>query len=139
MRSLLVSALALSLTPALAETNAIPPADYLGSVDRTEVLFSGCIKYDSREDDFTFHDENREPFGVTVRDLNSQPLGSKAHKPRSSSFNTLDGSLIDPSSNFIIAGRLSNLPASPKRRESFYERVKKSGRQESVVVTVRLP
>ena len=66
MRSLLVSALALSLTPALAETNAIPPADYLGSVDRTEVLFSGRIKYDSREDDFTFHDENREPFGVTV-------------------------------------------------------------------------
>ena len=44
-----------------------------------------------------------------------------------------------PPSNFIIAGRLSNLPASPKRRESFYERVKKSGRQESVVVTVRLP
>lgn len=66
IRSLLASALALSLTPALAETNAIPLADYLGSMDRTEVLFSGRIKYDSSENDFTFYDENRERFGVTV-------------------------------------------------------------------------
>lgn len=66
IRSLLASAFALSLTPAFAETNAVPLADYLGRMDRTEVLFSGRIKYDSSEDDFTFYDENREPFGVTV-------------------------------------------------------------------------
>lgn len=61
-----VSTLALLSAPAFAETQAIPLGDYLGSMDRTEVLFSGRIKYDSREDDFTFYDENREPFGVTV-------------------------------------------------------------------------
>lgn len=40
--------------------------DYLASVDRTEVSFSGRIKYDSSEDSFTFYDENRDHFGVTV-------------------------------------------------------------------------
>ncbi len=35
-------------------------------MDRTEVMFSGRIKYDSREDNFTFYDDNRDPFGVTV-------------------------------------------------------------------------
>lgn len=29
-------------------------------------MFSGRIKYDSREDNFTFYDDNRDPFGVTV-------------------------------------------------------------------------
>lgn len=35
-------------------------------MDRTEVSFSGRIRYDSSEDSFTFYDENRDPFGVTV-------------------------------------------------------------------------
>lgn len=66
MRSLLVFALAVSLAPAHAETTAVPLAKYLSTMDRAEVSFSGRIKYDSREDDFTFYNENREPFGVTV-------------------------------------------------------------------------
>ena len=41
--------------------------------------------------------------------------------------------------DFIIAGRLSDLSASPKFREPFHERVKEPGRQEPVVVTGRLP
>lgn len=39
---------------------------YLSSMDRTEVTFSGRIKYNSSEDDFTFYNESRDPFGVTV-------------------------------------------------------------------------
>ena len=39
---------------------------YLMSMDRTKVTFSGRIKYNSSEDEFTFYDENREPFGVTI-------------------------------------------------------------------------
>lgn len=39
---------------------------YLETMDRTAVSFSGRIKYDSSEDAFTFYDENREWFGVTV-------------------------------------------------------------------------
>lgn len=44
----------------------IPLKDYLKSVDRAEVDFSGRIKYNSSENSFTFYDENREPFRVTV-------------------------------------------------------------------------
>lgn len=40
--------------------------EYLNTMNRTEISFSGRIKFDSREDDFTFYDENREPFGVTM-------------------------------------------------------------------------
>ena len=64
VKALLVSALTLSSTPMFAE--AIPLRDYLDAMDRTEVLFSGRIKYDAREDRFTFYDESRVPFGVTV-------------------------------------------------------------------------
>ncbi len=63
---LYVVTLTLLSAPALADAQAIPLDDYLGTIDRTEVQFSGRIKYDSREDDFTFYDENREPFGATV-------------------------------------------------------------------------
>ena len=35
-------------------------------MDRTEVSFSGWIKYDRSEDNFTFYNENRVFFGVTV-------------------------------------------------------------------------
>jgi len=51
-------------TPALAEP--VQLGEYLHSMDRTEVMFSGRIKYNSREDDFTFYDDNRDPFGVTI-------------------------------------------------------------------------
>lgn len=51
-------------SPVLAEP--IPVNDYLETMDRTEVNFSGRIKYDSSEDSFTFYNENRDPFGVTV-------------------------------------------------------------------------
>lgn len=40
--------------------------EYLTSMDRTEVIFSGRIKYHSGDDDFTFYDSNRDPFGVTM-------------------------------------------------------------------------
>ena len=40
--------------------------EYLETMDRKEVRFSGRIKYASSEDSFTFYDENRDPFGVTV-------------------------------------------------------------------------
>ncbi len=66
MKIMFVSALALLSTPAFAETRAIPLGEYLGTMNRAEVLFSGRIKYDSIEDDFTFYDENREPFGVSI-------------------------------------------------------------------------
>lgn len=56
--------LALIASPAIAEQ--MPLSDYLTSMDRTEVTFSGKIKYSSRDDDFTFYDDEREPFGVTV-------------------------------------------------------------------------
>jgi hypothetical protein len=49
-----------------AQADPIPLSDYLETMDLTEVSFSGRIKYDSSEDSFTFYDENREPFGVTI-------------------------------------------------------------------------
>jgi len=51
-------------TPAIAEP--IQLADYLSSMDRTEVHFSGKIGYSSSDNVFTFFDENRGSFGVTV-------------------------------------------------------------------------
>lgn len=62
--SLPAIALLIGATPALAEP--VQLGEYLDSMDRTEVMFSGRIKYDSREDNFTFYDDNRDPFSVTV-------------------------------------------------------------------------
>lgn len=62
--SLPAIALLIGATPALAEP--VQLGEYLDSMDRTEVMFSGRIKYDSREDNFTFYDDNRDPFGATV-------------------------------------------------------------------------
>lgn len=59
-----LSTCALFGSPVLADPISIH--DYLASMDRTEVSFSGRIKYDSREDNFTFYDENREPFSATI-------------------------------------------------------------------------
>jgi hypothetical protein len=50
--------------PVLAES--IQLKEYLSSMNRKEVKFSGRIGYNGREHDFTFYDETRDPFGVTV-------------------------------------------------------------------------
>ncbi|MDG4717799.1 MULTISPECIES: hypothetical protein [Thalassospira] len=60
----LVIVLLIDISPALAEPVSL--TDYLLTMDRTAVQFSGRIKYDSREREFTFYDNNRDPFGVTV-------------------------------------------------------------------------
>lgn len=49
-----------------AAANPIQLSEYLASMDKAEVRFSGRIRYNSREDDFTFYDNNRDPFGVTM-------------------------------------------------------------------------
>lgn len=51
-------------SPVLADPIEIN--DYLETMDRTEISFSGRIKYDSSEDSYTFYNKNRDPFGVTV-------------------------------------------------------------------------
>jgi hypothetical protein len=51
-------------SPVLADP--IPIHDYLETMDRTEVSFSGRIKYNSSEDSFKFYNESRDPFGVTI-------------------------------------------------------------------------
>ena len=49
-----------------AIADPIPLPDYLASIDRTEISFSGRIRYDSSKDSFTFYDDNRNPFGVSL-------------------------------------------------------------------------
>jgi hypothetical protein len=49
-----------------ASAQEVSLGSYLTSMDRTAVTFSGRIKYDISEDNFTFYDENRNFFGVTV-------------------------------------------------------------------------
>ena len=51
-------------SPMLSDPQSIH--EYLESIDRTEVSFFGRIGYDSSEGKFTFYDENRGWFGVTV-------------------------------------------------------------------------
>lgn len=68
-------------SPVLADS--VPLHDYLASMDRTEVSFSGRIKYDNRESNFTFYDENREPFSATIdagRDAREQ-IETKCNNP----------------------------------------------------------
>lgn len=52
--------------PSSVLAEPMPLFDYLASMDRTEVSFSGRIRYDSSDDSFAFYNENRDPFGVTV-------------------------------------------------------------------------
>ena len=40
--------------------------DYLSSMDRTEVTFSGSVGYATSDDKFTFYDVNRDYFRVTM-------------------------------------------------------------------------
>lgn len=61
---LLVASSIFLTTSVQAET--LPLADYLKSMDKTSVSFSGRIKYSSTDDAFTYYDSNRNPFGVTV-------------------------------------------------------------------------
>lgn len=65
MNKIYLSILALAWAGA-ASAQEMSLGTYLTSMDRTAVTFSGRIKYNSSEDDFTFYDESREPFGVTV-------------------------------------------------------------------------
>lgn len=61
-----VIAAGLMALPVHAQTDTVPLANYLASVDRTAVSFSGRIRYNTTERDFTFYDENRDSFGVTM-------------------------------------------------------------------------
>jgi hypothetical protein len=61
---LLIACIALSASPILAEPVLL--ADFLSSIDRTEVRFSGAIRFNRRESDFTFYDEDRNSFGALI-------------------------------------------------------------------------
>lgn len=50
----------------VATAQEMPLGDYLASVDRAEITFSGQIQYNSRQDSFTFYDEDLGLFSVTV-------------------------------------------------------------------------
>lgn len=49
-----------------SQAQSISLSDYLASMDKTKVHFEGRIKYDSSDDGFTFFNEQRESFGVTI-------------------------------------------------------------------------
>ncbi len=54
-------------SPLFAQSVNLP--DFLSSVDKTEVLFEGRIKYDKsalNDIDFTYYNEQGEPFPVTI-------------------------------------------------------------------------
>lgn len=53
-------------SPSQAQSNAVALTEYLNSMDRTEVTFSGRILYDTSDQNFLFYNEDREPFGVTM-------------------------------------------------------------------------
>ncbi|MDA9980194.1 hypothetical protein N9E38_01995 [Yoonia sp.] len=50
----------------IATAQEMPLGDYLASMDRAEITFSGQIQYDDRQDEFTFYDEDLGLFSVTV-------------------------------------------------------------------------
>ena len=50
----------------VAAAQEISLGDYLASLDRAEITFSGQIQYDDRQDSFTFNDEDLGLFNVTV-------------------------------------------------------------------------
>lgn len=71
-------------SPALSEP-IIELGEYLETMDRTEVFFSGRIKFDSSEDSFTFYNKDREWFHVAMdagRDAREQ-IEEKCNNPRS--------------------------------------------------------
>lgn len=99
-RSTIVGTLVAGLIalPVHAQSDAVPLADYLASMDRTAVSFSGRIRYNTTERDFTFYDENREPFGVTmdagrdVRERVETQCGSSSFMITYSELCTISGS-----------------------------------------------
>jgi hypothetical protein len=62
--AILSASFTIGASAALAEPISL--LDYLASMDRAEITFSGRIKYNSTERNFTFYDDNREPFGATI-------------------------------------------------------------------------
>ena len=50
----------------VATAQEMPLGDYLASMDRAEITFSGQIQYNSRQDSFTFYDQDLGLFPVTV-------------------------------------------------------------------------
>ncbi len=51
---------------AIRAQDYIPLFDYIEQVDNTEVTFSGAARYDPQEDTFTFYDENRNRYLMTM-------------------------------------------------------------------------
>jgi hypothetical protein len=49
-----------------ATAQEVSLGSYLASMDRTAVTFSGRIKYDSSDDDFTLYDESQNFFHVAI-------------------------------------------------------------------------
>ncbi len=43
-----------------------PLSDYIASVDRTAVSFSGGVRYNGSEDEFIFYDDDGKPFSLTM-------------------------------------------------------------------------
>lgn len=76
----------------------VPLSSYLSSVDRSEVTFNGRIRYNINEREFTFYDEDREPFGVTmdagrdVRERVETECGSSSFMVTFSELCTISGS-----------------------------------------------
>ena len=66
MKAALSIMIAGSLAASSAWSEPVILADYLSSVDRTEVQFSGAIRFNRRESDFTFYDEDRNQFGAMI-------------------------------------------------------------------------
>jgi len=67
----LVRSTFLALVLAMSSGSAVlaqemPLGDYLASIDRAEITFSGQIQYNDRQDSFTFYDEDLGLFSVTV-------------------------------------------------------------------------
>ncbi len=67
-KSFFASVLAMFAAMGASQTLADPVllSSYLSSVDRSEVTFTGRIRYNINEREFTFYNEDREPFGVTM-------------------------------------------------------------------------
>lgn len=65
LRTLGMALAATALTaPAMADE--IDLGDYLASMDRAEVSFSGNVRYDRSESRFIFYNEDRQAFGATM-------------------------------------------------------------------------
>lgn len=64
--ALIALALAAVIDPSATFAQPVPLADYLATMDRTEVSLDGEIGYDPSEDDFTYYNAEGEPFPATM-------------------------------------------------------------------------